>query len=86
MSYGEIGLTERELHLGRYRAQPAAEGKSREQARAELAMAIRDGELEAPGDSGKKLNELFPQRYANRAASAPQGVDYAATASGRTAH
>jgi hypothetical protein len=37
--------------------------KTREQVKAELAEAIRKGDVIAPGDSGLKLNELYPQRY-----------------------
>jgi lambda repressor-like predicted transcriptional regulator len=36
---------------------------TREQVRAELAEAIRTGNIPANGDSGLMLNELFPQRY-----------------------
>ena len=37
--------------------------KSREQVKAELKEAIRTGDVLAGGDSGLKLNELYPQRY-----------------------
>ena len=36
---------------------------TREQVRAELAEAVRTGDMLADGDSGLKLNEEFPQRY-----------------------
>ena len=36
---------------------------TREQVQAELAQAIRTGDMLAPGDRGKKLNELYPSRY-----------------------
>jgi Tat protein secretion system quality control protein TatD with DNase activity len=36
---------------------------TREQVKAELADAIRTGNMIAPGDSGLRLNELNPQRY-----------------------
>ena len=42
---------------------------TREQVKAELAEAIRIGDVLAPGDSGLKLNELYPQRYPHSAAS-----------------
>lgn len=42
----------------------AQEGKTRDQVRAELAAAQRDGDVLAPGDSGLTLRELYPQRYA----------------------
>ena len=40
----------------------AQAGKTREQVRAELDEAIRTGDMIA-GESGLKLNELYPQRY-----------------------
>ena len=42
---------------------------TREQVKAELADAIRTGDILAPGDSGLKLNEEFAQRYAKARAS-----------------
>jgi len=44
--------------------------KTREQVRTELAEAIRTGDMFAGGDSGLKLNELYPRRYP-RAVAAP---------------
>ena len=37
--------------------------KTRDQVKAELAEAIRTGDVLASGESGLKLNELYPQRY-----------------------
>jgi hypothetical protein len=37
--------------------------KTREQVQAELREAVRTGDVFAGGDSGLKLNELYPQRY-----------------------
>ena len=37
--------------------------KTREQVKAELADAIRTGDVVAPGDMGLRLNELYPNRY-----------------------
>jgi Tat protein secretion system quality control protein TatD with DNase activity len=37
--------------------------KTREQVKAELKEAIRTGDVLAGGDSGLKMNELYPQRY-----------------------
>jgi hypothetical protein len=37
--------------------------KTREQVKAELIAAIRAGDVLANGESGLKLNELYPQRY-----------------------
>jgi hypothetical protein len=44
--------------------------KTREQVKAELAEAIRTGDVIANGESGLKLNELYPQRYPHAAAAA----------------
>jgi hypothetical protein len=38
-------------------------GKTREQVKAELAEAIRTGNILANDESGRKLNEVFPSRY-----------------------
>jgi hypothetical protein len=37
--------------------------KTREQVKSELAEAIRTGDVVASGETGLKLNELYPQRY-----------------------
>jgi len=37
--------------------------KTREQVKAELKEAMRSGDVFAAGDSGLKLNELYPERY-----------------------
>jgi lambda repressor-like predicted transcriptional regulator len=42
--------------------------KTREQVKAELAEAIRTGNMYAPGESGLLLNEISPQRYPEQAA------------------
>jgi hypothetical protein len=36
---------------------------TRDQVKAEFEEAVRTGDLLAPGDSGTKLNELYPNRY-----------------------
>lgn len=57
---------------------PAAQaqtGKTREQVRAELAEAIRAGNVPASGDAGLLRNELDPQRYAVAAATAGRTRD-----------
>ena len=41
----------------------ALAGVTREQVQAELAQAIRTGDMPAPGDQGLKLNALYPERY-----------------------
>ena len=43
---------------------PALAGVTREQVKAELAEAIRTGDIAVAGDrQGRKLNELYPSRY-----------------------
>ena len=41
----------------------ASAPKTREQVKAELAEATRTGDIQAFGDSGRKLNELYQNRY-----------------------
>ena len=41
----------------------AQQGKTREQVKAELAEAIRTGDLIAAGETGQRLNQLYPNRY-----------------------
>lgn len=43
--------------------------------------AVRTGDLPAPGDSGLKLNELYPQRYAR---VRPRDAAMASASSGGT--
>ena len=47
----------------------ATPGKTRAEVRAELAEAIRTGDIAANNDLGLKLNEEFPQRYVKARAS-----------------
>ena len=42
---------------------PAFAGTTREQVKAELAEAIRTGDIMAGGESNLKLNEVYPNRY-----------------------
>ena len=42
---------------------PALAEVTREQVRAELAEAVRSGDILANGESSLKLNELYPSRY-----------------------
>src|ERR1035437_5948940 len=44
-------------------ATSAFAGVTREQVTAELASAARNGDIMASGESGLKLNELYPNRY-----------------------
>ena len=50
----------------------AAHGQApltREQVQAEYRDAVRTGDILAPGDSGLKLNEMYPDRYPRPAAA-----------------
>jgi hypothetical protein len=51
----------------------AEEGKTRAQVRAELAEAIRTGDILADGFTGQKLNERYPTSYP-RPAGATRGA------------
>ena len=48
-------------------ASAADVGKTRDQVRAELVEAQRTGDILAQGNSGKKLNELYPSQYPAKA-------------------
>ena len=52
-----------------FAADPAA-AKTREQVRAELAQAIRNGDMIADGQTGATYKELFPAQYAQPVATA----------------
>jgi hypothetical protein len=41
----------------------ASAPKTREQVKAELAEATRTGNILAPGNSGRMLNELYPSHF-----------------------
>jgi hypothetical protein len=51
------------LAAGNALAADAAGPKTRDQVRAELAEAQRSGDIFGYGESGKKLNELYPSQY-----------------------
>jgi hypothetical protein len=44
-------------------AQDAAAAKTREQVRAELLEAQRTGDVRVDGETGRKLNELYPRNF-----------------------
>jgi Domain of unknown function (DUF4148) len=67
MNLSRLGIAV--LLLTAFSAVDAQEGKTRDQVRAELAAAQRDGDLLAPGDSGLTLRELNPSRYPARQAA-----------------
>jgi hypothetical protein len=57
------------LLLAAFAATARAEApKSREQVKAELRDAIRSGDVYPAGETGSKLNELYPERYPHVAA------------------
>jgi hypothetical protein len=59
-------MTMKERTRGRYPAlATAATGLTRDQVKAELREAIRTGDIAVAGDSGLKMNEAFPRRYAS---------------------
>jgi hypothetical protein len=63
------GLREKDLAPGMYPRDPVvASGKSRAAVEAELAMAIRDGDMLAPGDAGVTEAQLRPAYYAHQRA------------------
>ena len=51
------------LSAGHALASDASAPKTREQVKAELAEAIRTGDIVVDYESGKKANELYPGRY-----------------------
>ncbi|MEO8121080.1 MAG: DUF4148 domain-containing protein [Rhodoferax sp.] len=51
------------LASGMIAGTPAFADVTREQVTAELAEAVRTGDIVADGESGLKLNELYPSRY-----------------------
>jgi hypothetical protein len=51
------------LSAGHALAFDASAPKTREQVKAELAEAIRTGDIVVNGETGQKANELFPGRY-----------------------
>jgi acid stress-induced BolA-like protein IbaG/YrbA len=48
----------------------SASGKTRAQVKAELADAIRTGDIHAGGTVSMKLNELFPEQYPAKSTAA----------------
>lgn len=68
MNFSRLGIAV--LFLTAFNAAvDAHEGKTRDQVRAELAAAQRDGDVLAPGESGLTLRELNPSRYPARQAA-----------------
>ena len=75
---GESSAKLNELTPGRYPAVATAPSKTRGQVKSELARAIREGEIVA-GEDGRKLNEIYPDRYhaAHHAAVAGNSLESA---------
>lgn len=68
---GESGARYNQLYPEQYAAsrtgadvaETVAQGKTREEVKAELAEAIRTGDMLADGESGMRYNQLYPNRY-----------------------
>lgn len=52
------------VSAGQALAGDLVQGKTRAEVKAELAEALRTGDIVAAGETGMKLNELYPERYA----------------------
>ena len=61
--FSAIALAAAAFTSGHALAADASAPKTREQVKAELAEAIRTGNILASGESGLKENQLNPQRY-----------------------
>ena len=61
--FSAIALAAAAFTSGHALAADASAPKTREQVKAELAEAIRTGDIVIDQESGKKANELFPGRY-----------------------
>ncbi|WP_137921625.1 DUF4148 domain-containing protein [Hydrogenophaga sp. 2FB] len=69
LSLSVVALALSSLVAGHAMAADASVGKTRAEVKAELAQAIRSGDLIADGATGQRYNELSPQLYAQ-----PQAV------------
>ena len=58
------------LASGLFASTASFAGLTREPVKTELAQAIRGGDIMAGGESGLKLNELYPNRYQTKQAQA----------------
>ena len=71
------------MYPTRYSQPTVLSGKTRAEVKAELAEALRTGEMLDGGDSGLKLNEIIPGAYPRAVApiyaNAPAGVARVAT-------
>jgi hypothetical protein len=64
LAVGDTGLTQRDIAPRNFPPLAVAQGETRAHVRAELAEAQRTGDIVANNETGEKLNERFPQRYA----------------------
>jgi uncharacterized membrane protein len=62
-TFSAIALTVAALAASNAMAADASAPKTREQVKAELAEAVRTGNIIANGETGQKANELFPGLY-----------------------
>lgn len=63
-----IALSFAALSAGQAMAADASTPITRDEVKAELAEAVRTGDILAAGDTGLKMNELFPSNYPAKAA------------------
>jgi Domain of unknown function (DUF4148) len=66
---GDQALARNELRPDLYPSKPMPIAKTRAEVRAELAEAIRTGNIQAHGDRSEPLNVIFPDRYPQRAST-----------------
>ena len=74
LAVGDLGLTERELHPGRFPAAPATSSVTRAQVREALAEAQREGHDQV-GDIGLTQQALHPGRYPTAAVAVGRSRD-----------
>lgn len=68
MTLSALALVSAAVLAGPALAADAPVGKTREQVKAELAEAIRLGDMPADNETGRKLNEVYPHLYPKKAA------------------
>lgn len=83
-AYSALALTVAALLTGPALAQDAPVGKTRAQVKAELAEAIRTGHVMADGESGRLMNEVYPDRYPLTVAAPTQAATDTAVATSAT--
>jgi len=73
-----VALALSSLVAGHALAADASVGKTRDEVRAELAQAIRSGDLIADGATGQRYNQIAPQLYAQPVAVSKSRAEVAA--------